>query len=103
MPENKKVESNELISVESQVIQISGPLPLSLEFERYERVLPGCAERILAIAEKEGEARREENRRLITEMIRANKVGQGFAFTIALCYLISGACIYGTWCLGARK
>ena len=31
----------------------SGPLPVAQQFEQYEKVLPGSAERILAMAEQE--------------------------------------------------
>ncbi|MDR1100263.1 MAG: DUF2335 domain-containing protein [Treponema sp.] len=37
----------------------SGPLPTSREFQGYEQVLPGAADRILAIAEKESEHRHD--------------------------------------------
>ncbi len=55
--------ADELAKVESRLIQQStetqfaGPLPSPESFERYDQVLPGAAERILALAEKEQQIR----------------------------------------------
>ncbi len=48
-------------AVEQQisVSQTSGPIPAASELERYERVLNGAAERILAMAEREAAARQK--------------------------------------------
>jgi uncharacterized membrane protein len=40
-----------------------GPLPTSREFKGYEQVLPGAADRIIAIAEKESEYRHDIERK----------------------------------------
>lgn len=41
----------------------SAPLPLASEFEHYEKVQPGAADRILTMAEKEQEARHRQDER----------------------------------------
>jgi uncharacterized membrane protein len=61
-----------------------GPLPPASEFEHYERVCPGAADRILAMAEKEESHRHETEDRIVNSVIKQTKVGQVFAFSIAL-------------------
>ena len=36
-----------------QQVTTGGPLPVAQQFEQYEKVLPGSAERIISMAEKE--------------------------------------------------
>jgi uncharacterized membrane protein len=61
-----------------------GPLPPSGEFARYEQVLPGAADRILAIAEKEAEHRRANQDQLVDASIKYSGRGQIFALVIAV-------------------
>lgn len=51
--------------VAQQTTSISGPLPPSTEFASYDRTLPGAANRIMSMAEKEQDARLFENRWLL--------------------------------------
>jgi uncharacterized membrane protein len=44
-------------SQQQAILMQQGPLPISKEFDGYEKVLPGSAARILAMAEKEQESR----------------------------------------------
>lgn len=61
-----------------------GPLPPASEFERYEQVCPGAADRILAMAENEEAHRHHTEDRIVDSVIKQTKLGQIFAFTIAL-------------------
>jgi uncharacterized membrane protein len=54
----------------------SGPLPPAADFERYNAALPGAAERILAMAEKEAAHRHDAEDSLVKEEVRASKTGQ---------------------------
>ena len=42
-----------------------GPMPLPSHLEQYERILPGAAERILSLAEKQATHRRELEQRVV--------------------------------------
>lgn len=70
--------------VRHQSVSYSGPLPPAAEFERYNAALPGAAERILALAEKEAEHRHGAEDLLVREEVRASKTGQVFAFVLGI-------------------
>jgi uncharacterized membrane protein len=87
---NKKQLQRQELSVSYQ-----GPLPTSREFAGYEQVLPGAANRILAITEKEAEHRRENQDKLVSASIRYTGRGQIFALIISILSLIGvGLSIY---------
>ena len=65
-------------------IEYSGPLPNSAEYAGYETVLPGAAERILRMAEKEAEHRREVEKIAFKATSKVNASGQIFGFIIAI-------------------
>jgi uncharacterized membrane protein len=70
---------------------MSVPLPHSVEFARYDETLPGAANRILAMAEKEQQARLEENKerlRLDEKVIKGYKWRSGFAQFAALALVL---------------
>jgi uncharacterized membrane protein len=76
-------------------VSYQGPLPTSREFAGYEQVLPGAANRILAIAEKEAEHRRANQEKLVTASIKHSGRGQLFALIIAILAIIGvGLSIY---------
>ncbi|HUX22343.1 MAG TPA: DUF2335 domain-containing protein [Spirochaetia bacterium] len=74
--------------VRHQSVSYSGPLPPAAEFERYNAALPGAAERILALAEKEAEHRHGAEDLLVQEEVRASKTGQKFAFVLGIGSLV---------------
>jgi uncharacterized membrane protein len=65
---------------ETQTVLYAGPLPVSQEFAQYEQVLPGTADRLLSITEKEVDHRHKNEDRFV----RLNGRGQLFAFIIAV-------------------
>jgi uncharacterized membrane protein len=68
-----------------------GPLPPANEFERYEQSLPGAAERILALAEKEAAHRHK----IEDKAIKLNGIGQLCALAVSVLSLgIVGVSIY---------
>lgn len=81
---NNKNENHVQSHFASQMIAVSGPLPAAGEFEKYERALPGAADRILRLAEKEAEHRHAEDEKLTNHSIRSGKRGQIFAFIISV-------------------
>jgi uncharacterized membrane protein len=76
-------------------VSYQGPLPTSREFAGYEQVLPGAANRILAITEKEAEHRRANQDKLVNASIKYSGRGQLFALIISVLSLIGvGLSIY---------
>jgi uncharacterized membrane protein len=76
-------------------VSYEGPLPTSREFAGYEQVLPGAADRILAITEKEAAHRRENQDKLISASIKYSGRGQIFALIISILSIIGvGLSIY---------
>ncbi|MDR1100021.1 MAG: DUF2335 domain-containing protein [Treponema sp.] len=71
---------------QTQEVSVSyeGPLPTSREFAGYEQALPGAADRILAITEKEAEHRRANQEKLVNASIKYSGRGQIFALIIAI-------------------
>ena len=75
----------------TQSFEYFGPLPPSSEFARYEQVLPGTAERILATTEKEAQHRHTIEDKLITISGRS----QIFALIVSILSLgVVGLSIY---------
>ena len=90
----EKINSNQIVA---QHIHYSGPLPPSKEFENYNRVLPGAAERILVMAEKQQaerlsiitQAQKNEHEEFI-EYFKSNRRNiYIIAFIISSCMFIS--------------
>lgn len=77
-------ETNPQIIAAAKSVTVSGPLPSSEEFSRYEIAHPGTAERILIMAEKEAEHRKEVEKIAVKTIAKLNTAGQIFGFIIAL-------------------
>ena len=79
-----------IIRAEFKGYRFSGPLPHPRILEEYERIVPGAAERIIAMAEKEQTQRHSlESRTAIVES-RLGTWGLVFAFVLAM-VLLTGA------------
>jgi uncharacterized membrane protein len=84
-------DKNQVQVAASQSLMYSGPLPTSEEFHGYEQALPGAADRILKIAEKESEHRHGIEK----DELKIKKRGQVFALIIAILAIIGvGLSIY---------
>lgn len=75
----------------------SSPLPSPDELKAYNVILPGAAERILAMAEKQANHRQETESVLVQAGTKQNGRGQNFAFILCICCLVASV-ILG--CLG---
>src|SRR3990170_4198279 len=62
----------------------SGPLPPPEVLEHYERIAPGTAERLLAMAESQSQHRQGLEKAVVEGNLRHESLGQVFAFIIAL-------------------
>lgn len=77
----------------------AGALPPPVLFAQYEQILPGAAERILAMAETATTGEISLQRRLTDGELEAAKSGQGMAFFLTLVALVM-ACVF--FALGNR-
>lgn len=71
--------------------EFNGPLPPADELEKYERVSPGAAERIIAMAETESSHRHELEKSLVDNEYKEASKGQNCAVIIGALAIISGA------------
>ena len=77
------------LSVQS-VQHFQGPLPSPQALAQYEAVLPGCAERIVSMAEEQAAHRRALESQVITGNLVAERRGQVAAFAMALVTIVGG-------------
>ena len=72
-----------------------GPIPTPPVLEYYDQILPGAAERILVMAEKEGDHRRTIEKSIVDAECRLKNRGQWFALTFSLAALcVVGMAVY---------
>ena len=75
-----------------EAASFSGPLPPPAMYSEYERALPGSAERILVMAEKEQNHRIAWEETALGASVRETKLGQWLGFFIAVACI--GAAIF---------
>jgi uncharacterized membrane protein len=83
--------SGQLVSLQTVHTQHSGPLPDPETLQRYENAIPGAADRIFKMAEKEQTNRHDHMNRELKAKFLAVFLGQTFAFLLGLCGILSGA------------
>lgn len=77
------------------VQQYSGPLPHPEALERYEQIVPGAAERIISMAEKEMEHRHKNEMMLSRNVVRTTFTSIVFAFISVL--ILSGLVFFSLY------
>lgn len=70
--------------------EFSGPLPPADALEKYERVSPGAAKRIIAMAERESNHRHELERTLVDNEYKQASRGQNCAATLGALAIVLG-------------
>lgn len=95
IPEEKlKTIVQKFLSIEEQYTY-EGPLPPQKQFDGYEKVLPGAADRILKMAESNNTTRNSIDYTLSTNQDKRANRGQILGFIIAILIIISVvACSY---------
>lgn len=68
----------------------SGPLPPPSLLQQYNTVIPNAAERILRMAEQEGEHRHYIEKRLVDAQASQLKLGSIFAFVLGMTTVVGG-------------
>ena len=67
-----------------EAASFSGPLPPPSMYGEYNRVQPGSADRIFAMAEKEQQHRIATERTALAASVQSSKLGQYFGFALAV-------------------
>ncbi len=84
-PENAKRK------IIAQFASYSGPIAHPALVKEYEALLPGAAERILAMAEAEGQHRRQQETKVIDCEVKCKTTGLWLGFLIGL-VAVAGSC-----------
>src|SRR5438552_10293716 len=77
-------------AVRIQAATFSGPLPPPEALERYNQILPGAAERIIAMAESQHTHRQGLEKHVIHSNVSAQKLGTILGFIVAMTVVIGG-------------
>ena len=88
-PPSQKRDS-ETLAVVHQSRRFSGPLPPPEILEHYNVIVPGAAERILVMAEKQSQHRQSLEVQVVASDIAKSKMGWWFAFFLGLISLGGG-------------
>ncbi len=91
IPPNQPNQPPHSIRLEQTSIEYSGPLPPPGVFEKYEKVLPGAAERILKLAEEQSKHRQTLERKVIDQDVRNSLLGIISALIVSLGFIIASA------------
>ena len=83
------IASGTRVSSETHSIKYSGPLPPPVLLGQYDQVLPGCAERIVQLTEKQSSHRQELEALVIRANIRHRSVAMWLSFVVML--------VFGYW------
>lgn len=81
--------SNKLVRVQHNEL-FTGPLPHPDLFEKYERILPGLADRITKMAEKQSAHRQKIESRVINFDMLKSLLGLIFALIIVIVAIVAG-------------
>ncbi len=71
-----------------EALAMQGPLPPPDILSGYDAIVPGAAERILAMAEKQNDHRIEMEQGLLSHQTRNERAGLRYAFLLALAGLV---------------
>ena len=100
--DNKNLSNNNSNNGKNVIVRevfsaFSGPLPSPDVLEKFDKVVPGAAERIIKMAEEQSLHRRGLEKKVIDSDIQRSKWGQILGFVIAIIGLIVSAliAIYG--------
>ncbi len=83
----------EAVQVAIRNERYSGPIPPPSQFAGFEKALPGSADRILTMAEKEAEVARACKSRLVESQCRDSRLGLWLGFSIGMAALIGSTCV----------
>lgn len=94
--EVKREEKEEVKRYVAEVIQeFSGPIPPPSIIRGYEEILPGTADRIISMAERQAAHRQEMEKQMVRAESRDGLLGVLFAFVIVMTCLV--AAVFIVW------
>ena len=92
-PSRQPAESEQQIIY--QETTFGGPIPAPVILEQYEKLLPGSADRILAMAENESRHQKEIEMSAITLQAKENRRGQYFGVIVtALAFVTASVALF---------
>lgn len=95
LPREQQSRAIEQLSVQlSMRSQYSGPIPPPKFLSQFEEIVPGSAERILAMAERQSAHRQSLESIVIPDQLSQSSRGQTFAFILSILAIIA-ACFLG--------
>lgn len=96
-PVSRKNRNRSMVQTQSAELRVqammrafSGPLPPPEALERYNQVLPGAAERIIAMAESQHSHRQELEKHVIKSNVSAQKLGTILGFVVSMTVVLGG-------------
>src|SRR3989304_933507 len=96
---SQEAPANNLQKTSRQIIsaEFHGPIPPPSTLAQYEQIKPGFAERIISMAEKQSDHRRELESKALKYSVSEVRLGQILGFSIALIGLVCATiiAIYG--------
>lgn len=92
MKNSSPAEKSQLVQVQQHY---SGPLPQPDALAKYDQIVPGAAERIIRMAEKEMDHRHDTENKMTQNAIRTTYLGIIFAFVSVL--VLSGSVLYALY------
>lgn len=95
LPEDKRAKMMEFVGYMEEYKSFNGPLPAPEDFQQYEKVLPGAADRILSMAEKQLSHRTDLEKEIVAKNFRQSSIGQYIGGILALICL-GVSCWLGT-------
>ena len=81
---------NDELRIQAMMRSFSGPLPPPEALERYNQIVPGAAERIIAMAESQHDHRQELEKHVIHSNVSAQRLGTLLGFIVAMTAIIGG-------------
>jgi len=94
LPTKKATNSQSRLTATQQTFYHQGPVPPAASLAQYDEVVPGAAERIIAMAEQEAVHRQLMEKKVIESDILNSRKGLNYGIIIGLTAVIGGcACV----------
>lgn len=89
-PQERERQRVESVKIQQKTTHFAGPLPPPESLAQYDKIVPGAAERIIAMAEKEMEHRHKNEDKTTKSIIVTTVISIVFAFisVLVLCAIV---------------
>lgn len=89
-PSTPHHNNHQQISVKACATYSSGPLPAPRILDEYDHIVPGAADRIITMAEKQAEHRQKLEAEVVSAEVRNSRLGLHYGLIIGLSTVICG-------------